>query len=88
MSPRLAKKNIAVTTIASQVFDSDLVVPAPGEYVADGAAVQAVWTLTGDRPVWPIQIVAEPVADHRPAIREQYARYAAAAESAQCNGSG
>jgi xylulokinase len=83
-----AAQNIAVTTIASQVFDSEIVVPAPGEYVADGAAVQAVWTLTGDRPVWPIQIVAEPAADYRPAIREQYARCAAAAKSAHANGSG
>jgi xylulokinase len=82
-----AAQNIAVTTIASQVFDSEIVVPAPGEYVADGAAVQAAWTLTGDRPVWPIQIVAEPAADHRPVIREQYAR-CATAESAHARGSG
>jgi xylulokinase len=70
-----AAQNIAVTTIAAQVFDAPVVVPAPGEYVADGAAVQAAWALTGARPVWPRQIVAEPTPDHRPVIRDQYARY-------------
>jgi xylulokinase len=72
-----AAQNIAVTTIAAQVFDAPVVVPAPGEYVADGAAVQAAWALTGELPVWPRQIVAEPAPDHRPVIRDQYARYAA-----------
>ena len=74
-----AAQNIAVTTIAAQVFDAPVVVPAPGEYVADGAAVQAAWALTGERPVRPLQIVAEPEPDYRPVIRDQYARYAAAA---------
>jgi xylulokinase len=73
-----AAQNIAVTTIAAQVFDAPVVVPAPGEYVADGAAVQAAWALTGERPVRPLQIVAEPEPDYRPVIRAQYARYAAA----------
>ena len=69
-------QNVAVTAIAAQVFDAPVVVPAPGEYVADGAAVQAAWALTGERPLWPLQIDAEPVPDHRRVIRDQYARYA------------
>ena len=71
-----AAQNIAVTTIAPQVFDAPVVVPAPGEYVADGAAVQAAWALTGEHPIWPLHIIAEPTPDHRPVIRDQYARYA------------
>jgi len=71
-----AAQNIAVTTIAAQVFDAPVVVPAPGEYVADGAAVQAAWALTGEHPIWPLHIIAEPTPDHRPVIRDQYARYA------------
>lgn len=74
-----AAQNPAVQAIAAQVFDAPVIVPAPGEYVADGGAVQAAWVLTGSRPNWPIAIVAEPDPDFRPIIREQYARYAPAA---------
>ncbi|MCM6762369.1 xylulokinase [Rathayibacter sp. ZW T2_19] len=68
-----AAQNRAVQLAASQVFDVPVVVPTPGEYVADGAAVQAAWALTGSRPTWAVTSVAEPAADHRPAIRAQYA---------------
>src|ERR1019366_6496563 len=71
-----AAQNVAVTAIAAAVFDAPVVVPAPGESVADGAAVQAAWALTGERPLWPLQIDAEPVPDHRRVIRDQYPRYA------------
>ncbi|PJJ55666.1 xylulokinase [Compostimonas suwonensis] len=70
-----AAQNPAIQAIAAQVFDAPVVVPRPGEYVADGAAVQAAWALTGSRPSWPIDIVAEPAPDLRPVIRAQYARY-------------
>jgi xylulokinase len=70
-----AAQNPAVATVAAQVFDAPVVVPAPGEYVADGAATQAAWALTGERPAWPLRIVAEPAPDHRPVIRDQYERY-------------
>ncbi len=73
-----AAHSTAVQTVASQVFDSPVVVPAPGEYVAEGAAVQAAWVLTGKRPDWHVDTVAEPDTDHHPEIREQYGRYAAA----------
>jgi xylulokinase len=71
-----AAQNEAVQRVAAQVFDAPVAVPTPGEYVADGAAVQAAWVLTGSRPQWHVAIVAEPAADHRPVIREQYARFA------------
>ncbi|WP_308465931.1 xylulokinase [Rathayibacter soli] len=71
-----AAQNPAVQAIAAQVFDAPVIVPAPGEYVADGAAVQAAWALTGARPAWPLTIAAQPAPDFRPVIREQYTRYA------------
>ena len=68
-----AAQNPAVQRIAAQVFDLPLVVPAPGEYVAGGAALQAAWVLNGSRPDWSVETLESPGADHRPVIREQYA---------------
>ncbi|TFD29121.1 xylulokinase [Cryobacterium sp. TMT2-23] len=68
-----AAQNPAVRTIAAQLFDTPVVVPAPGEYVADGAAAQAAWTLAGHRPAWPVSLAAEPEPDFRPVIHAQYA---------------
>ena len=74
-----AAQNEAVARIAAQVFDAPVVVPAPAEYVADGAAVQAAWALTGSRPEWTVTMVSQPDPDTRPIIREQYS--AAVAEN-------
>lgn len=73
-----AAQNPAVQAIAREVFDVPVVVPAPGEYVADGGAVQAAWALTGVRPEWSIdgaEDAGEPVAAASAAsiAREQYA---------------
>jgi len=54
-----------------------VVVPEPGEYVAAGAAAQAAWAVTGERPDWAIAVNAEPAVDFRPIIREQYRAVAA-----------
>lgn len=68
-----AAQNPAVAAVAAQVFDAPVVIPAPGEYVADGAAAQAAWALTGTRPAWTVE-AAEPLpVDTRALIREQYA---------------
>jgi len=72
-----AAQNEAVARIAAQVFDAPVVVPAPAEYVADGAAVQAAWALTRERPVWPVTMLSEPQPDTRPVIRRQYTERAA-----------
>jgi xylulokinase len=71
-----AAQNAAVQAVAAQVFDAPVFVPEPGEYVADGGAVQAAWALTGQRPTWEVTLAASPASDHRPEIREQYRRYA------------
>ncbi|MGC0271782.1 xylulokinase [Pseudactinotalea sp. Z1739] len=68
-----AAQNPAVQVVAAQVLGLPVSVPEPGEYVATGAAVQAAWSLTGDRPTWQVQeehvsgVAAEPL------IRRQYA---------------
>ena len=72
-----AAANPAVQAIAAQVFPVPVVVPKPGEYVADGAARQAAWVLTGERPSWPVELLAAPEPDPRPIIREQYRAAAA-----------
>jgi xylulokinase len=67
-----AAQNPAVAAIAAQVFDLDVTLPEPGEYVAAGAGVQAGWALDGERPTWPVPVVSNPTPDYRPVIREQY----------------
>ncbi|HTW12045.1 MAG TPA: xylulokinase [Solirubrobacteraceae bacterium] len=73
-----AAQNEAVQRIAAQVFDAPVVVPAPGEYVADGGAVQAAWALSGERPKWSLDLVAQPPSDFQPTIRDTYREYARA----------
>ncbi|MFI7332773.1 xylulokinase [Micromonospora aurantiaca (nom. illeg.)] len=65
----------AVRRIAPQVFGRPVVVPPPGEYVADGAARQAAWVaLGGDTPpAWSIGDTEEYAGEAVPAIRERYA---------------
>ncbi|BDZ48136.1 hypothetical protein GCM10025867_03770 [Frondihabitans sucicola] len=67
-----AALNPAVQTVAGQVFDVPVAVPTPGEYVADGAARQAAWVLSGERPEWPVSIEATLTPDPRPAVRARY----------------
>ncbi|MFY1657130.1 xylulokinase [Micromonospora sp. WMMD1274] len=68
-------RSAAVRRIAPQVFGRPVVVPPPGEYVADGAARQAAWVaLGGDTPpAWSVGDTEEYTGDAVPAIRERYA---------------
>ncbi|MCR6649503.1 MAG: xylulokinase [Cellulomonas sp.] len=66
----------AVRRIAPSVLGLDVLVPTPGEYVADGAARQAAWVLSGtdEPPAWSAAGSAEvftAAPDAR--VREQYA---------------
>ncbi|HEY7009669.1 MAG TPA: xylulokinase [Jatrophihabitantaceae bacterium] len=65
----------ALRRIAPGVFGTPVVVPQPGEYVADGAARQAAWVFSGDDapPDWQIGEVARYDADPTPAVRARYA---------------
>jgi xylulokinase len=49
-----AAKNPAVQQIAADFFGKVIYIPRTGEYVADGAAKQAAWALTGKEtpPMW------------------------------------
>jgi xylulokinase len=65
----------AVRTIAPAIFGVPVAVPEPGEYVADGAARQAAWMLSGDvePPPWTPAGLVTYDADPRPDIRVRYA---------------
>ncbi len=49
-----AAKNPAVSQIAAALFGREVLVPPAGEYVANGAARQAAWALSGHdaAPIW------------------------------------
>jgi xylulokinase len=65
----------AVRRIASAVLGVPVLVPPPGEYVADGAARQAAWVLAGGDtpPQWPVEGVATYEAEGTPWVRKRYA---------------
>ncbi|MBM7082873.1 xylulokinase [Micromonospora humidisoli] len=69
-------RSAAVRRIAPQVFGRPVVVPPPGEYVADGAARQAAWVALGGAtpPSWAPKDTEEYAAEPVPAIRERYAQ--------------
>lgn len=65
----------AVRAIAPTVFGRPVLVPPPGEYVADGAARQAAWVLAGgdEPPEWGRAGTGTYEADADPAVRVRYA---------------
>jgi len=66
-------RSAAVQQIAPAVLGRPVVVPAPGEAVADGAARQAAWVLTGELPGWAGSATRTVEADPTPSVRERYA---------------
>ena len=66
----------AVRRIAPELFGLPVLVPPPGEYVADGAARQAAWVAAGGDapPTWSAEQPETYEATPVPLIREQYAQ--------------
>ena len=69
-----AARNPAIQQLAPAIFGTDVLVPAPAEYVALGAARQAAWALSGaaEPPDWAAAKARVLTADPTPAVREQY----------------
>jgi xylulokinase len=65
----------ALRRIAPAVLGRPVLVPPAGEYVADGAALQAAWVLAGgdEPPEWPLTGAELYEAEHIPAVRARYA---------------
>jgi xylulokinase len=65
----------AVRRIAPALFGMPVLVPPPGEYVADGAARQAAWVVLGgaEPPSWTAETPEVYEDRSAPIIREQYA---------------
>ncbi|BBZ28463.1 xylulokinase [Mycolicibacterium madagascariense] len=64
----------AVRRIAPAILGMPVHVPAPGEYVARGAARQAAWVLSGSDapPPWEVDVTASFTAEPTPAVLERY----------------
>jgi xylulokinase len=73
-----AARSEAVCRIAPSVFGVPVTVPSPGEYVADGAARQAAWVLSGaaEPPVWDLGPAAVYDAAPTAGLRQRYAEAA------------
>jgi xylulokinase len=69
-----AAGNPAVAQIAAEIFGLPAVVPAPGEYVANGAAHQAAMLLLGHAPTWEINVISTVSRPKVEAISTAYAR--------------
>jgi xylulokinase len=65
----------AVRRIAPAVLGHPVAVPAAGEYVADGAARQAAWVLSGEDepPAWKLGEPERFEASPTPEVRSRYA---------------
>ena len=67
-----AAKNKAVGTIASSLFARPVLIPEPGEYVANGAAKQAAWIASGSLPDWKMGEVENISATPTPEVLTSY----------------
>lgn len=67
-----AARSGAVRAILPQIIEQSIFAPEPGEYVAQGAAMQAVAALTGDFPSWEQKGEYIQAQDLQPQIMEQH----------------
>jgi xylulokinase len=70
-----AAGNAAIRRLAPAILGAPVTVPAPGEYVALGAARQAAWALSGnpEPPTWSSADAETFEAEPTPLVREAYA---------------
>jgi xylulokinase len=72
-----ASRNLAVQKILTEFFEADIYLPTSGEYVADGAARQAAWTLSDSKtaPMWnENQLTVVKALQFSPEVRKKYIR--------------
>jgi xylulokinase len=67
-----AARNKAVQQIASEIFGMPVYIPTPGEYVSEGAAIQAAWALHQQRPIWSDIEMEQITAKAQPEVLERY----------------
>lgn len=67
-----AARNQAVQQITSEIFGLPVHIPTPGEYVSEGAAIQAAWALMGQRPDWSQDGFTVTQAEPQPAVAARY----------------
>ena len=63
----------AVRAIAPGILGVPVLLPVPGEYVADGAARQAAWALTGELPTWTVDTTSAGISQPASEARARYA---------------
>jgi xylulokinase len=78
-----AANNVAVQQIAGEVFGVPVVIPEPGEYVAQGASAQAAQVVLGSLPTWPRDVVATIDTPGVPESAKNYSRALAGLVAAQ-----
>jgi xylulokinase len=69
-----AARSEAIRMLAPGIIGSPVLVPAPGEYVALGAARQAAWALAGtaEPPAWPAPPAQEYTGEAHPEILQRH----------------
>jgi xylulokinase len=67
-----AARNRAVQEITSEIFGLPVHIPTPGEYVSEGAAIQAAWALSAQPPHWPHQEMSVAQSEAQPTVLARY----------------
>jgi xylulokinase len=67
-----AARNKAVQQITSEIFGLPVHIPTPGEYVSEGAAIQAAWALHQSQPHWSSAAMSQLEAEPQPAVLARY----------------
>lgn len=67
-----AARNKAVQQISSELFAMPVHIPTPGEYVSEGAVVQAAWAINHERPQWSDLEMEQISAKAQPAVLARY----------------